>query len=66
MEQTAKPFPMLRIAGKLPSIECKIADSLDLNSRRTLIGAEFQVAFQDKPVGSGKISGDSQTLIAHG
>ena len=35
MKQAAKTFPVLGIARKFPSIQCQIADSLDLNSFRS-------------------------------
>jgi hypothetical protein len=66
MKQAAKTFPMLGIAGEFPPIQCKIADSLNLNAFPALTGAKLEVSFQDKPVRSGKILRDSQTLIVHG
>ena len=46
----AGTFPMLGIAGEFPSIKCKIADSLNLNSFAALTGAKLQVSFQDEAV----------------
>jgi hypothetical protein len=63
MNQGAKTFPMLGIAGKFPSIQCEITDSLNLNGFPTSSGAKLHVPFKNKPVRSGKILQDSQTLI---
>src|SRR5215470_13254862 len=66
MKQRAKTFPMLSIAGKFPSVQCKITDSLNPNGFPTLTGAKLHVPFKNKPVRSSKIRRYSQTFIVHG
>jgi hypothetical protein len=66
MKQSAKTLSMLGITGKFPSIQRKIADSLNLGNFPILTGAKLQVSFQNKPVRSGKIRRDAQTFIVDG
>ena len=66
MKQAAKPFPVLGVTRKLPPLERKIANPLNLNGFRTVSCKTIKMTSQHKTVRIRKISGNPQGVTFHG